>query len=411
MKGSSNRVSCYRQNQCCVAISIQNESLRLPQRGPRGLQGARASWWYLGLAANPNIVPPTSGPRPFLANDLYLQTTTGAIWAYNGTLWQLVGNNAGQMGTEGGMWYIETTDPVNGVILVPPQIQGDVWWNTVSNNIWVYDATLEQWIFRQNIKGPPGNDSPRGALFWYTGTTPPVAPIPPPRYSDIWLDTTPANMDMYQNMNTMSPPPNWVFLYSIKGPTGDTGGQGPVGPTGPPNTSAQPNCWAVQFITRTTQFPTIVEADAGFGAIDVGWQQGVVSPTQITPFLSNSPATLSINDDGIFRLSFTGVYLIHYMFQGQPLMANLDVSGILVHYPTQTTDIPGSVRTKGDLPESNVNSFANSVVGYFVAGFQFRLGIRIPEQAGAVYSINGPTVGDNAVVASVSVVYLQYPHS
>lgn len=420
-----NRVACFRQSECCIAKPFpcdKNSSLRVvvknttaenvvvnPQ-GAQGLSGARASWWYLGIASNPNITPPTFGPRPFQANDFYLQSTTGQIWRFNGTVWQLVANNAGIQGADGNMWYRAPVDPVDGVILVPPQTDGDVWWNTTTNDVFIYDANLDQWIFRQNITGPPGDPDIRGSLYWYTGSVPPTPPLPFPRFDDIWLDT-PVNMDMYQNTNPADTPANWTLLYSIKGPPGDTGPPGAVGAQGPTNTSAAPNCWSVQFNTHMNDLIFTGPGDGGFGGINDGWATGVISPTTIVPILSNPPASLDAGK-GAFTLLYEGVYLIHYMIQGKSTNPFIEISSVLVNSLMHSVNIAGSSEAKktSEFTGDKVFTYENSVVlNNTNVGFEFELGVRgvpLEEEADIFFLFDG-NFPSESITATVSVVLLQ----
>lgn len=160
--------------------------------GPKGDPGARGSTWTNGTS-NPTS---TSG---YIANDKYLNTTTGQVFNFNGTSWQEVGSIRGPQGIQG------QQGPVG------PQGQ-------------------------QGIQGPKGDTGPAGPAFVIGGKVANEGQLPAPStLADniaylVGNDTD--GYDLYVQLQDTQTWQNVGKVEVVEGLPGDPGPQGPQGPQG-----------------------------------------------------------------------------------------------------------------------------------------------------------------------------------
>ena len=161
--------------------------------GPQGIQGPQGSTWTVGLSTPTT----TNGFRQY---DMYLNTSTGEVYQYNGSTWQNVGSIKGPQGIQG---------------LVGPEgpqgIQGPV--------------------------GPQGIQGPAGDPFTIVGTLDNTDQLPEPTESireQAYLIEIDGLNHLFVIVGTTDL--SWYDVGALEGIQGPVGPQGPQGEVGPANT-------------------------------------------------------------------------------------------------------------------------------------------------------------------------------
>lgn len=178
-------------------------------QGPKGPQGTRGSIWQ-----NSTSVPTTSG---YIANDKYLNTSSGDVYNYDGTRWQVIGNIRGPQGIQG---------PQGNV---GPQGQ-------------------------QGIQGPKGDTGPAGPAFVIAGTVANEGQLPAPStLADNIAYLVGNDTDGYDLYVQLQDTQTWQNVGKVEGVEGP---QGPIGPQGPQGVqglqgSTGPQGVSVQNVTFT----------------------------------------------------------------------------------------------------------------------------------------------------------------
>lgn len=167
-------------------------------QGPQGVRGSRITT----STSDPNT---TTG---HLAQDIWINITTGQYWTFNGSQWVSQGNITGPRGSR--ISFL-TTAPQGGD---PPNPKtGDVTLN--KSNFDIYGYVTNTWVFLGNLIGGTGPTGPTGG----TGAT----------------GATGATG------NTGA-----TGASGTTGPTGPTGVSGPTGPTGEQGLQGQQGVQGVQ---------------------------------------------------------------------------------------------------------------------------------------------------------------------
>ena len=219
----------------------------------KGATGTRGSQWYSGTAITGTNATGTvfsgSGVTSALVNDMYLNTSTGAVykcttagnaatakWAYAGSIKGATGGTGatgspgkdgadGEDGADGATWLFGTAAPTN------QGKDGDFFLNTATFDI--YNKASGTWSKKGNIKGTtgatgsPGKDGTDGApgtdgedgATWLSGAG---APSSQGKTGDFYLDTS--TFDVYSKATG-----SWVKSGNIKGTKGDKGEKGETG--------------------------------------------------------------------------------------------------------------------------------------------------------------------------------------
>jgi hypothetical protein len=175
----------------------------------------------------------------------------------------------------------------------PSPNQGDLWWDDVGGNLYVYyvDATGSQWVITNDIlAGPQGPQGPQGIQ----GIQGPVGPAGP---GITLLGTVPTSSDLPGTGNNMGDAyitedtgDIWVWNGSawfnagpMQGPQGPPGPAGPTGPQGPafdPNTTGTGTTFVLN-LTPTIAQPQITGPVPVTGNMTVSGTLGVSGVTTI----------------------------------------------------------------------------------------------------------------------------------
>ena len=194
-------------------------------KGDTGATGQRGSAWYSGTAitgtATSGTVFSGSGITSALVNDMYLNTSTGAVYkctkagAANTATWAYAGSIKGATGAKG--------DKGDTGAQGPQGEKGET------------GATGPQ-----GAKGDTGAAGTPGSK-WYNGTGITGTSTTETIYSNSGVSSARVN-DMYLNTSTgavyqctvagAASAAKWKYVGSIKGAKGDTGAQGPQGEKG-----------------------------------------------------------------------------------------------------------------------------------------------------------------------------------
>jgi hypothetical protein len=210
----------------------------------KGATGTRGSQWLSGTSITGTNATGTvfsdSGIASALVNDMYLNTSTGAVykcttagnastakWSYVGSIKGTPGGTGatGTPGTDGATWLFGTAAPTG------QGKDGDFYLNTSTFD--VYNKASGSWSKKGNIKGAtgatgtpgkdgtngtPGTDGKDGAT-WLFGTG---APNSQGKTGDFYLETS--TFDIYSKATG-----SWVKSGNIKGTKGDKGDRGETG--------------------------------------------------------------------------------------------------------------------------------------------------------------------------------------
>lgn len=115
--------------------------------GPTGATGQRGSEWFTGSGAPGTVAGALSG-------DLYLVTSTGTYYTYNGTSWTSQGSLLGPTGPTGptgasSTWHVGTGAPSSGL-----GANGDMYLNTATGDIYGPKTSGAWGSIAENIVGP-----------------------------------------------------------------------------------------------------------------------------------------------------------------------------------------------------------------------------------------------------------------
>ena len=192
------------------------------EKGDTGAAGQRGSAWYSGTAITGTVTSGTvfsgSGITSALVNDMYLNTSTGAVYkctkagAANTATWAYAGSIKGATGAKGDKGDTGAQGPQGEKGETGPQgVKGDT-----------------------GAAGAPGSK-------WYNGTGITGTSTTETIYSNSGVSSARVN-DMYLNTSTgavyqctvagAASAAKWKYVGSIKGAKGDTGAQGPQGEKG-----------------------------------------------------------------------------------------------------------------------------------------------------------------------------------
>ena len=163
------------------------------ETGPQGATGQRGSVWNYGTAA------PTATQNA-ITNDKYLNINSGAVYNFNGTIWENIGSIRGPAGPTGPQGATGPAGP-------------------------------------QGPAGPTGPQGPAGEEFFIAGTLTDTSQLPDPgsvsRATAYLVEINGYNhLFVIEGENTLQ----WVDagqISGVEGPAGPAGPQGPAGPTGP----------------------------------------------------------------------------------------------------------------------------------------------------------------------------------
>ena len=181
-------------------------------QGP--LMSTKANKWYTGTGS-----AGASGPtgQTVLSGDLYLNTTNGDIYEYDGLVW-----NGPIVNSKGNSWYSGTGSAAASGPTGPSVIAGDFYINTTNGDVYEYDGILWQ--------GPAlvtkGNK-------WYTGTgaASVSGPTGPTVISgDLYFDKTNGDIYEYDGSIWQGPTANNRGSQWYSG-SGSAAASGPTGPT------------------------------------------------------------------------------------------------------------------------------------------------------------------------------------
>lgn len=157
-----------------------------------------------------------------MALDFPANPTTGATysaagltWAWDGTKWESVGTAGG--GGGGASVSVGATPPASPIV-------GDLWWDTVSGNLYCYynDGDSSQWVIANSgVEGPQG---PAGAASNVTvSDTAPASPYA----GDLWFDSVGCQTYIFYNDGNSA---QWVPTNNQLGSTVVTSGTPPPNP-------------------------------------------------------------------------------------------------------------------------------------------------------------------------------------
>lgn len=168
------------------------QGIQGPQ-GVQGIQGIQGSTWTTG----PSVPTSTTGFRQY---DMYLNSSTGEVYQYNGSTWQNVGSIKGPQGIQG----------IQGV-RGPQGIQGPT--------------------------GPQGIQGPAGDPFTIVGTLTNTDQLPTPT-EDIREQAYLIEIDGLNHLYVIvgTTDLSWYDVGALEGVRGPQGPQGPQGIQGPANT-------------------------------------------------------------------------------------------------------------------------------------------------------------------------------
>ncbi len=199
-------------------------------KGDTGAAGQRGSAWYTGTvitgSETTGKVFSDSGIASALVNDMYLNTSTGAVYkctkagAANVATWAYAGSIKGATGAKGDKGDTGAQGPQGEKGETGPQgVKGDT-----------------------GAAGAPGSK-------WYNGTGITGTSTTETIYSNSGVSSARVN-DMYLNTSTVAvyqctvagaaSAAKWKYVGSIKGAKGDTGAQGPQGEKGATGAAGTP---------------------------------------------------------------------------------------------------------------------------------------------------------------------------
>jgi hypothetical protein len=142
-------------------------------------------------------------------NDLYLNTTSGDLFKFDGTDWKVDTSLKGEQGDAGTQFKTGTDDPEADPASPVAGVTNDLYLNTTTDEVFKFDG--EHWASVGSFKGKQGD---AGTKF-KTGSTDPGTSVPGAE-NDLYLNTVTGKVFVLHGTT-------WEDDGSLKGPGGEAG--------------------------------------------------------------------------------------------------------------------------------------------------------------------------------------------